>query len=341
VTGDEIARSARSKNVQRRRPLWLAYDEAAAALSHRGIDFVLLKGFTHEVDSGIDPDRRYQSDLDFLCLPEDIDRARAALQQTGYGEHGSVDLSDNHARPLVKPFTWQWRGDYYDPDLPISVELHHTLWSKGRDRIRVPDIRSFWNRRTALTIDGRAIPALAEPDRVAFAALHVLRHILRNNASPAHVFELARMLTRRADDEAFWNRWTEAHDAPFRALQAIAFQFAAQWFGCRLSPTADQECRALPEPVQAWFRSYAFSPLVNLVEPNKDALWLHLALLPRKRDRIAVAARKLIPLHLPRPTERGEPWTRIRYHAVALARILLTVSRRRRAAPSTASQTSD
>jgi hypothetical protein len=93
--------------------------------------------------------------------------------------------------------------------------------------------------------------------------------------------------------------------------------------------------------VQACFRSYAFSPLVNLVEPNKDALWLHLALLPRKRDRIAVAARKLIPLHLPRPTERGEPWTRIRYHAVALARILLTVSRRRRAAPSTASQTSD
>jgi hypothetical protein len=341
VTGDEIARSARSKNIQRRPRLWLAYDEAAAALSHRGIDFVLLKGFTHEVDSGIDPDRRYQSDLDFLCLPEDIDRARAALQQTGYGEHGSVDLSDNHARPLVKPFTWQWRGDYYDPDLPISVELHHTLWSKGRDRIRVPDIRSFWNRRTALTIDGRAIPALAEPDRVAFAALHVLRHILRNNASPAHVFELARMLTRRADDEAFWNRWTEAHDAPFRALQAIAFQFAAQWFGCRLSPTADQECRALPEPVQACFRSYAFSPLVNLVEPNKDALWLHLALLPRKRDRIAVAARKLIPLHLPRPTERGEPWTRIRYHAVALARILLTVSRRRRAAPSTASQTSD
>jgi hypothetical protein len=341
VTGDEIARSARSKNIQRRPRLWLAYDEAAAALSHRGIDFVLLKGFTHEVDSDIDPDRRYQSDLDFLCLPEDIDRARAALQQTGYGEHGSVDLSDNHARPLVKPFTWQWRGDYYDPDLPISVELHHTLWSKGRDRIRVPDIRSFWNRRTALTIDGRAIPALAEPDRVAFAALHVLRHILRNNASPAHVFELARILTRRADDEAFWNRWTEAHDAPFRALQAIAFQFAAQWFGCRLSPTADQECRALPEPVQAWFRSYAFSPLVNLVEPNKDALWLHLALLPRRMDRIAVAARRMIPVHLPRPTERGRRWTRIRYHAVALARILLTGSRRRPAAPSTASETSD
>jgi hypothetical protein len=338
-TGDQ---NRLAKNAERRRRLWLAYHEAAAALANHGIDFVLLKGFTHEVDSGLDPVRRYQSDLDLLCLPEDLGRARAALQQAGYAEHGDAELSDNHARPLVKPFTWQWRGDYFDPDLPISIELHHILWSHGRDRIRVPDIRQFWNRRTVLSIEGRAIPALAEPDRLAFAALHLLRHVLRNNASPAHAFELACALTRRAHDEAFWQTWTQTHDSQFRALQAVAFQFAAQWFGCTLSPEAERECRALPEPVQAWFKNYAFSPLVNLVEPNKDVLWLHMALLPRWIDRFAVAARKLVPMRLPRPTERGEHWSRIRYHAVALARVLLTGSRRRPpTTPSTASQTSD
>jgi hypothetical protein len=341
LTGDHIAGPTRAKNRERRCRLWQAYDEAAAALTNQRIDFVLLKGFTHEVDSGIDPARRYQSDLDFLCRPEDLARARAALQQAGYGEHGSVELSDNHARPLVKPFTWRWRGDYYDPDLPISIELHHTLWSSRRDRIQVPNVHTFWNRRTVLTIDGRTVPALAEPDRLAFAALHVLRHILRNNASPAHVFELASALNLHADDHAYWNSWTRMYDAPFRVLHAVAFEFARRWCGCRLSPVADQECHALPEPVQAWFRSYAFSPLVNLVEPNKDALWLHLALLPRRSDRITVAASRLIPLHMPRPTEREARWTRIRYHTVALARTLLTGSRRRRAAPSTASQTSD
>ena len=78
---------------------------------------------------------------------------------------------------------------------------------------------------------------------------------------------------------------------------------------------------------------------MNLVEPNKDVLWLHLALLPRRIDRFAVAIRKLVPMHLPRREER---WGRIRYHAVALARALLTGSRRRRpAAASTASHTSD
>jgi len=342
LTGDEIAGPNLAKNAERRRRLWLAYDEAAAALSLQGIEFVLLKGFTHEADFGIDPARRYQSDLDLLCLPEDVGRARAALQQAGYRDHGSAELSDDHARPLVKPFTWRWRGDYYDPGLPISIELHHTLWSRGRDRIRTPEVHQFWSRRTNMTIAGRAVPTLAEPDRIAFAAVHVLRHILRNNASPAHAFELACALTRRAGDRTFWQSWSRMHEAPFRALQAVAFQFAHRWFGCSLAPVAEQECRALPEPVQAWFRDYAFSPLVNLVEPNKDVLWLHLALLPNRGDRLAVGIRKLVPMHLPRPTERYEGLSRIRYHAVALARLLLTASRRRPpTAPSTASQTSD
>ncbi|MCU1339988.1 MAG: hypothetical protein JWO19_5569 [Bryobacterales bacterium] len=341
IASDKIACLTLAKNAERRRRLWQAYDEAAAALSGHGIDFVLLKGFTHEADSGIDPARRYQSDLDFLCLPAEIAGARAALQQAGYYEHGSAELSDDHARPLVKPFTWRWRGDYFDPDLPISIELHHTLWSRSRDRIDVPNVHQSWSRRTVLSTEGRAIPALAEADRIAFAALHVLRHILRNHASPSHTFELACTLNRLADDEAFWEVWMRSHDIQFRALQAIAFEFARRWFACTLSKAAESECRALPAPIQAWFRSYAFSPVVNLVEPNKDALWLHMALLPRRMDRFAVGVQKLLPLRLPRPTERDERLGRIRYHAVALARALRTGSRRRRTAPSTASQTSD
>jgi len=327
-----------ARNAERRRRLWLAYDEAATALSDRGLEFVVLKGFTHGADFGIDPARRYQSDLDFLCQPEDIARAQAALEQLGYRPQGSEELSDDHLRPLVKPFTWQWRGDYFDPDLPISIELHNTLWSSAHDRIQIPDIHHFWNRRATLLVDGRTVPALAATDRIAFAALHVLRHILRNDASPAHTFELASALTESADDDAFWQAWKQIHDAEFRALQAVAFQFAREWFGYKLSPVAEQECRALPEPVHAWFRSYAYSPLINLVQPNKDAVWLHMALLPGGIDRVMVALRKLAPMRLP----AGKFWSRVRYHALALARTLLTSSRRRGpTAPSTASHTSD
>ena len=78
-TGDSIRVA---NNAERRRRLCLAYDEAAAALTTHGIEFVLLKGFTHEIDFGTDPARRYQSDLDFLCLPGDIARAKAVFEQT-------------------------------------------------------------------------------------------------------------------------------------------------------------------------------------------------------------------------------------------------------------------
>jgi len=331
----------RTRNAERRKRLWAAYDEAAAVLSSNGIEFVLLKSFTHEVDSGLDPRLRYQSDIDILCLPEDILRARIALQQVGYREHGSAALSDEHARPLVKPFTWRWRGDYFDPDLPISIELHRTFWSGSRDRIRMPDIHEPWSRGTTLAIEGRSIPALAEPDRMAFAALHVLRHILRNNASPVHAFELAAMLKQRSADQVFWEAWMRTQDDHSRALQTIAFQFASRWFGSSLSPAAEHEWQVLSEQVHAWFRNFAFSPLVNLVQPNKDALWLHLALLPRRSDRFAVAFRRLIPIHLRRSSELEGRLSRARYHAVALARALVTSSRRRPAAPSTASHTSD
>jgi putative nucleotidyltransferase-like protein len=333
--------SALQDNAARRRRLWRAYDEAAALLSGRGIDFVLLKGFTHETDFGIDPTLRYQSDLDFLCRPDDLAGARAALEEAGYRPHGSADLSANHSRPLVKPSAWQWTGNYFDPDLPVSIELHHTLWSGERDRIPAPGTADFWNRRTSLSIEGRDIPALAEPDRIAFASLHVLRHILRNNVSPAHVFELSKALTRRAHNEAFWETWTSLHPPGLRALQAVAFQFAHRWFGCELSPTANREWRALPDPVHAWLRDCAFSPLANLLEPNKDALWLHLALVPRRMDRFALGFRGLIPMRVPHSEEQRSVVDRGRYHAVALARTLLKGSWRRRQATSTASQTSD
>ena len=327
-------------NRIRRQRIREAYDEAAAVLSRESIDFVVIKGFTQEADTGIDPARRYQSDLDFLCLPDDIGRAQGALRSIGYSEHGSRELSTEHARPLVKPFTWSWRGDYYDPDLPISIELHHTLWSERRDRIPVPDIRGMWNRRIHLSIDGRHVPALGGVDRLAVSALHALRHILRNHASPAHIYELACALDLLAGDREFWDTWARSHDAASRTLQAIAFEFAKRWFGCRLAAPAEKECRALSERVQEWFKHHSFSPLANLVQPNKDVLWLHLALLPN-RDRFSVALERLLPMRIPRSTEREGKWGRVRYHAVALARALATSARRRPAAASTASQISD
>ena len=61
----EIARRF-ARNQERRRKLTAAYEEVGAAFSRADLDFVCLKGITHETGFGIHPRRRVQYDLDFL-----------------------------------------------------------------------------------------------------------------------------------------------------------------------------------------------------------------------------------------------------------------------------------
>ena len=223
-----------SKNAERRRRLCAAYIEAAGALGDAGIEFVMLKGFTHEAGLGVDGSARVQYDLDILTQPCDVARARAVFERLGYVPHGERSLSEEHARPLVRPSNWSWRGDYFDPEMPIPVELHGSAWSAQHDRIRPAGMDEFWSRRCLIEVNGLRVPAFAEADRLAFAALHVLRHILRHDARPAHVLELARFLDAREGDSVFWDQWRDLHPPELQALQAVAFRFAHEWFGCAL-----------------------------------------------------------------------------------------------------------
>jgi hypothetical protein len=327
-----------AKNAERRRRLRAAYEEASGALVSAGIEFVILKGFTHEVGEMAGrrpaPQTRVQYDLDFLTLPGDLERARGFLGALGYAAHGARSLSDEHARPLVRPSNWSWRGDYYDPEMPIPVELHGSAWSAEHDRIRPAGIDEFWSRRCLLDVNGLRIPAFCEVDRLAFAALHVLRHILRHDAKPAHTLELARFLEASARNMRLWNEWRNLHQPELRALQAVAFRFAHEWFGCALPEAAEQS-----KSVEAWFRDCAWSPVDNLSRPNKDTVWLHLALVENWMDRARVFCDRMLPVR--RPHEKF--FDRLRYHAGALAPALVSGARcwRRRDAASTASEISD
>ncbi len=315
------------KVAQRRRALVETYRDAAAALERAGVEFVLIKGFTHEADAGVDPSLRAQADIDLLCQPHDIKHAQNALIESGFVFHRGDELSDNHGRPLVKPHAWKWQGDYFDPAQPVPVEVHHSIWSQQRDRIPTPGTDAFWERREWVDVAGSRIPVFCDVDRLAVAALHLLRHVLRNNLRPGHAWELERMLRLRAGDDAFWDRWRHLHPPRLRALQVLAFRFACLWFDGELHPTARSDWDSQPATVHAWFQRHAFSPVANLSNPNKDVLWLHLTLLPGFLDRCVVARRRLLPLRVPRSQEASGSYAshiarRGRYHAIGLARAL-------------------
>jgi hypothetical protein len=136
-------------------------------------------------------------------------------------------------------------------------------------------------------------------DQFAFAALHVLRHLLRGDIRPLHVYELAHFLDQRQSDAEFWNEWLELHPAGLRELQALACCLAWKWFACGLPAAVAAEIERLRPEVRVWFESYAACGVESRFRASKDELWLHLALLPSVSDRLAVLRRRLIPLTLP------------------------------------------
>jgi Uncharacterised nucleotidyltransferase len=265
--------------------------------------FLVLKGFANWDQFTPDPLSRVQYDLDLYC-PDTAIEARDALTCIGYESiHGGEKFPTDHLPALVRKTGWQWHGDFFDPEIPLSVELHFRLWDEDTEGFPAPGIEQFWVRRVQQTLEGRPYLALHPVDALGYAALHLLRHLLRGDVRAANIYELAWFLNRNAADDEFWSRWRDMHGPELRRLQAICFRLAAAWFDCRLNPIAQAEVDALERRIGRWFDQCAASPAEAYFRPNKDELWLHLGLLDSPRKKMAVLRRRLFPTRLPGPLD--------------------------------------
>ena len=297
-------------------------------------EFIALKGIAHCELFGIRPEDRAQYDID-LYLPRDtVEGARDALLAQNYESIAGMEKFPTDHLPGLFPRTeWRWRGDYFDPEMPLAIELHFQFWNPRLERLDAPGVDQFWTRRVRRTVGGAEMDVLCPQDAVAYAALHLLKHVLQGNTKVFHVYELASFLDRHATDEEFWTTWTALHAPAMRRLQAVAFALAEAWFGCALAPAARAQIAQLPRSTRAWFAEFATSPVVQPFRSNKDELWLHLSLLDNWRDKFSVARRRLLPSNLPPPSRATESqssqavyasWftARLRHHAISFATTL-------------------
>lgn len=290
-------------NAERWRRMKIAYSEAAYAFQSSGLEFMVLKGFTHCPDYVLEPKFRGHYDIDLLFPREQVVRAQDLAVQLGYVPLGGFDrLPLDHLPRLIRKTGWEWRGDYFDPEIPISLELHFQLWDERTEGFKPSGLEEFWDRRRTRVVDGLEFPALDEADTAGYAALHALRHLLRGDLRPSHIYELAWFLHHKTDPR-FWSRWRELHSESLHALEAICFGLAHAWFRCDLPGTARDQVEQLREPVKRWLREHAHAPLDGLFRPNKEELWLHLSLLDSFSARAAVLRRRLLPLQPPGPVD--------------------------------------
>jgi hypothetical protein len=270
--------------------------EITEALEQAGIESIVLKGFTHAPAFIPDPLLRSQGDIDIWIHAHEIQQAQRVLAGLGYISFEGA--GSRHLPPMLRPNSWKWRGDRFDPEMPVSVELHYELWSEHTERIAAPGTDSFWHRRISRTYDGHTIGALCEEDLLGFAALHLLSHLLHGDLPVQRAWEIANFLHKRAHDEVFWAAWRRVHPSGLRKVELVVFQLVGAWFGSALSRPVQYESEALPGGVRAWLNTFPFSPLTGQFHPNKDELWLHVALIS-PLNRIRILLRRLFPLHIP------------------------------------------
>jgi predicted MFS family arabinose efflux permease len=323
----EWVRARTDGNARSYRAKWARIAELYGCLHQRlagaDIEYLALKGATHAALFAV-PMARVQYDVDLYVPPADIERARDLLIGDGWRPRAGMEAyPTDHLPVMVRPHAWQFRGDYFDCEMPLPVELHFQFWNPRIERLQAPGTEQFWERRTTRQACGVAMGMLSPPDALGYAALHLLRHLLRGSVQPFHVYEIARLLDALAEHSAFWNTWHEVHSPGMRRLEAVVFRLAREWFGGHVAPAVEEEIARLPPGVQMWFSAHAHAPAIRDYHANKDELWLHLSLLDSWADRCRVARRRLFPV-APLPPSPATVLQRLRHHAVSLVRAIGT-----------------
>ena len=297
---------AASRNIERLRKFEDLYRAIDERLRAAGVDYLALKGLAHCPDFGTEPATRVQYDIDLFvpCTQAQSARPTSALASLGFEPIDSMErFPTDHLPTLIRKTGWEWRGDFFDPEIPIAVEIHFRFWNEGLERLRAPGVEEFWHRRARREIAGIGIDSLSSVDALGFASLHLLKHVVQGSARPFHILEIARFLESHAGDDSFWSAWTALHDPQLRRLQTTMFLLSREWFGCETGAAAQEEIERLPGATRQWFDEFGLSPARQIFHPAKNELWLHLSLVQSRLDALAVARRRLLPLSLPGPVD--------------------------------------
>ena len=138
--------SARAaKNVVRLRGLESVYGAIRKLLAApAALDYVALKGITQCALSGMRLEDRVQHDVDLYLPRPSAETARDRFVAEGYEPiEGMESFPTDHLPALVRRGQWQWRGDFFDPDMPLAVELHFQLWNPALERLPAPGVDEF------------------------------------------------------------------------------------------------------------------------------------------------------------------------------------------------------
>ena len=243
----------------------------------------------------------------------------------------------DHLPALIRKTGWEWRGDFFDPEIPLAVELHFRFWNERLERLRAPGVSEFWPRRMAREVAGVQMGALSPVDASGFPPLRLhlfLKHIVQGSGRPFHIYEIARFLDARANDGDFWRQWQSLYDPELRRLASVHVPPGARVVRMpRWSRLRRKKSNACPASTAALVRRILRSPAQRIFFPPRQG---RIVAAPEPA-RFAVgqvgggAGAGLLPLNLPGPVDAihlPESELTIRRRLLTRVRYLRHVARR-------------
>jgi hypothetical protein len=212
-----------------------------------GLETALCKGMVLAMRAYGDPAARHYGDLDFLVRHGDIGRASASMIAAGY--EAEIPLEAIAAGKIPGQYL------FVRTKSPLLVELHTERTMRYFPR-PLP-IDKFFERRTAVTIDGHDIPALAPGDELILICIHGAKHLWERLAMVADV---AAYVTRQK--ELNWEQIFEtARNTGAERMLHLGLLLARNMLGANLpgAVTAtidkDSEGRKLAKQISSWLSS--------------------------------------------------------------------------------------
>ena len=148
---------AKARNLMGARKRFKKACEVADALEKEGIKYVLYKGIVSSQFIFGDPNIRECDDVDFLIMPEDVEKAHAIMRKLGYKYHDGRDFYDSetpeeHYHTHIKPYV-------HEMDLN-TVELHTAIFESEKNT------KAIMDKSRIIEISGHKLNVLGETESI-------------------------------------------------------------------------------------------------------------------------------------------------------------------------------
>ena len=163
-----------ARNLERLHRVEALYRALDAQLRAAGIEYLALKGMAHCPEFCATAAGRVQYDIDLYTPQECAHAARDAVVALGFEPMESMErFPTDHLPALIRKTGWEWRGDFFDPEIPIAAEIHFQFWNQRIERLRAPGVEEFWPRRVRREVPECRWAGFPRWMPLGFASLHL------------------------------------------------------------------------------------------------------------------------------------------------------------------------